>query len=114
MARSVNKIILVGRVGHDPDIHTTSKGKIAHFSLATNRRTIRKLTDCDESDRTDWHRLVLRGHLAEFAEDYVKTGDRVYVEGRLEYDSYRRAGVHIPTAEIVVTELVLITPKAQV
>jgi len=109
MSRSVNKITLIGNVGRDPDIQQTKNGtKVAHFSLATNRRP----TPGDDEQRTDWHRLTLWNRLAQFAEDYVRTGDRIYVEGRLEYDSYERDGVLIPTAEIIVAELVLLSSKA--
>ena len=110
MSRSVNKIILVGNVGRDPDIQQTKSGmKVAHLSLATNRRAG---AGDEASERTDWHRLTLWNRLAQFAEDYVKTGDRVYVEGRLEYDSYERDGVVIPTAEIMVREIVMLSSKS--
>ncbi len=110
MSRSVNKIILVGNVGQDPDIQVTGSGtKVAHFSLATNRR-IGGNGD-EPQERADWHRLTLWNRLAQFAEDYVTKGDRVYVEGRLEYDSYERDGVTIPTADVNVRELVLLSPR---
>ena len=109
MSRSVNKIILVGNVGRDPDIQQTKNGtKVAHFSLATNRRAP---SASDDEERTDWHRLTLWNRLAQFAEDYVRAGDRIYVEGRLEYDSYERDGVVIPTAEITGREVVLLSSK---
>jgi single-strand DNA-binding protein len=109
MSRSINKITLIGNVGRDPDIQQTKSGtKVAHFSLATNRRAP---SGSDEEERTDWHRLTLWNRQAQFAEDYIRTGDRVYVEGRLEYDSYERDGVVIPTAEINVREVVLLNSK---
>lgn len=110
MSRSVNKIILVGNVGQDPDIQETGNGtKVAHLSLATNRRTGGNGEEPQE--RADWHRLTLWNRLAQFAQDYVSKGDRVYVEGRLEYDSYERNGVTIPTADVNVRELVLLSPR---
>jgi single-strand DNA-binding protein len=110
MSRSVNKIILVGNVGQDPDIQETKSGKkVAHLSLATNRRI--SGNGDDPQERTDWHRLTLWNRLAQFAQDYVSKGDRVYVEGRLEYDSYEREGVTIPTADVNVRELVLLSPR---
>jgi single-strand DNA-binding protein len=110
MSRSVNKIILVGNVGQDPDIQETGSGtKVAHFSLATNRRTTQNGDEPQE--RADWHRLTLWNRLAQFAQDYVSKGDRIYVEGRLEYDSYERDGVTIPTAGVNVRELVLLSPR---
>lgn len=109
MSRSVNKIILVGNVGRDPELRETPAGTmVANLSLATNHRTA--ASSEEERERTDWHRLTLWNRLAVFAEEYVKKGDRVYVEGRLEYDSYERDGVTIPTAEINVRELVLLSP----
>jgi single-strand DNA-binding protein len=111
MSRSVNKITLIGNVGRDPDIQQTKSGiKVAHFSIATNRRAP---AGSEEEERTDWHRLTLWSRQAQFAEDYIRTGDRVYVEGRLEYDSYERDGVVIPTAEIHVNEVLLLTSKGQ-
>jgi single-strand DNA-binding protein len=111
MSRSVNRITLVGNVGRDPEVHETKNGtRVAHFSLATNRRT---QAGGEEGERTDWHRITLWNRLAQFAEDYIHTGDRLYIDGRLEYDSYERDGVTIPTAEIHVREVVLLTPKGE-
>lgn len=113
MSRSVNKIILVGNVGRDPELQETKTGtKVAHLSLATNRRFSTNGGEVEE--RTDWHRLTLWNRLAQLAEDYVQKGDRIYVEGRLEYDSYEREGVTIPTADVNVRELVLLSgPRAE-
>ncbi|MFW6199189.1 MAG: single-stranded DNA-binding protein [Gemmatimonadota bacterium] len=113
MSRSVNKIILVGNVGRDPDMRETKTGvKVAHFSLATNRR-FQRAGEEEPEERTDWHRLTCWNRLAQFAEDYISQGDRIYVEGRLEYDSYERDGVTIPTSEVVVSEVVLLSPRQQ-
>lgn len=110
MSRSVNRITLVGNVGRDPDIQTTKSGtKVAHLSLATNRRVP---AGTEGQERTDWHRLTFWNRLAQFAEDYIRTGDRIYVEGRLEYDSYERDGVVIPTADITVKEVVLLSSRS--
>jgi len=110
MSRSVNKVILVGNIGRDPDVQTTSGGtKVAHVSLATSRRVPR---NGSFEDRTEWHRLTLWDRLAQVAEDYVRKGDRVYVEGRMEYDSFEKNGVTIPTAQINVREIVMLgAPK---
>jgi single-strand DNA-binding protein len=109
MSRSVNKIILVGNVGRDPDIHLTQSGtKVAHLSLATNRRTGQ---EGEDAERTDWHRLTFWDRLAELAEEHIRVGARLYVEGRIEYDSYERDGVTIPTAEVHVREVVLLSPR---
>lgn len=109
MARSVNKIQLIGNVGRDPDIQHTQNGtKVAHLSLATDRW---RPNAPEDAKRTDWHRLTCWSKLAQFVEDHVATGDRLFVEGRLEYDSYERDGVTIPTAEITVHEVVMLSPK---
>jgi len=106
MGKSINKVILVGNVGRDPDIQTTSNGtKVAHMSLATSRRVPR---NGGFEERTEWHRLTLWEKLAQLAEDYVHKGDRVYIEGRIEYDSFEKNGVTVPTAEVIVRELVLL------
>jgi single-strand DNA-binding protein len=106
MSRSVNKLILVGHVGRDPDVQSTASGaKVAHFSLATTRRIPR---DSGFEERTQWHRLTLWNGLAELAAEYIRKGDRLYVEGRMEYDSYEKNGVTIPTAEVHVRELVML------
>lgn len=106
MSRSVNKIILVGNVGRDPEVRETQSGrKVAHTSLATNRWST---AGGEEGERTDWHRITFWNKQAQFAQDYLTAGDRIYVEGRLEYDSYERDGVTIPSAEIHVSELVLL------
>jgi single-strand DNA-binding protein len=113
MSRSVNKIILVGHVGRDPELRVTQTGvKVANLSLATNHRL--GTNGESERERTDWHRLTLWNRLAVFADEYVKKGDRLYVEGRLEYDSYERDGVTVPTAEVSVRELVLLSPRRDV
>ncbi len=106
MARSVNKLILVGNVGRDPEVQSTSNGhKVAHFSLATSRRIPR---ENGFEERTEWHRITVWNRLAELAEEYIRKGDRLYVEGRIQYDSYERDGVTIPTSEVWVRELVML------
>lgn len=106
MSRSINKVILVGNAGRDPDVQTTATGtKVAHLSLATSRRIPREETF---EERTEWHRLTFWDRLADIVEDHVRKGERLFVEGHLEYGSFRRNEVTIPTAEIVVRDLVLL------
>jgi single-strand DNA-binding protein len=86
MSRSLNKVMLICNVGSDPEIRTTSGGtKMAKVSLATSR------TYNDRSgqrqEKTEWHRLTFWDRMAEIVEQYVKKGDRLYVEGRLEYST---------------------------
>lgn len=106
MGRSVNRIILVGNVGSDPDVRRTSAGTpVAHLSLATNRRFRR---NGETHERTDWHRLTFWSGAAEIVEKYVRRGARLYVEGRLEYGSYERDGQSVPTADVIVHEFVFL------
>ena len=108
MSRSLNKLTLIGNVGADPEVRTTTSGKkLVKFSVATNHRW----TDSDgqPQERTDWHRLTCWGKLADVVEEFVSTGDRVYVEGQVQYGSYDRDdGVSIPTVEIHVRELLML------
>jgi single stranded DNA-binding protein len=62
--------------------------------------------------RTEWHRITVWDRLAELAEEYIRKGDRLYIEGRVQYDSYERDGVTIPTADVVVRELVMLGSAA--
>jgi single-strand DNA-binding protein len=106
MSRCINKITLLGNVGRDPDVNTTADGtKVAHLSMATSRRVPR---NGGFENRTEWHRLTLWDRLAQLAEDHIRKGDRLFVEGRMEYDSYERNGETIPTAEITVRDVVLL------
>ncbi|HEX2076771.1 MAG TPA: single-stranded DNA-binding protein, partial [Longimicrobium sp.] len=87
MSRSLNKAILIGNLGQDPEIRTTGSGsRVAQFSLATTR------TWNDQSgqkqEKTEWHRIVVWGKLVDIVERYVKKGDRLYVEGEIQYRQY--------------------------
>jgi single-strand DNA-binding protein len=84
MSRSLNKVMLIGNVGNDPEIRVTSSGvKVAKVSLATNRTWNDR--SGQQQERTEWHRLNLWDRLADVVEQYVHKGDRLYVEGRIEY-----------------------------
>lgn len=90
MAKSINKAILVGNVGQDPEVRATQSGtKVAKFSLATNNKW--KDRDGNAQERVEWHRITCWGKLAEIVEQYVHKGDRLYVEGRIEYTTVDNA-----------------------
>lgn len=109
MSRSVNRVILVGNAGSDPDVRETSKGTpVAHVSLATNRSFE---TESGPQQRTEWHRLTFWGGAAETVETYLRKGTRLYVEGRIEYGSYERDEVTIPTTDVVVQDFVFLDPR---
>lgn len=83
-SRGVNKAILVGNVGNDPEIRATSSGaRIAKFSLATNRSWT--ASSGQKQEKTEWHHVTCFGKLTDIVEQWVKKGDRLYVDGRIEY-----------------------------
>ena len=84
MARGVNKVILVGNIGSDPDMKYTQGGMaICTLSLATT--SVRKDTEGNQQERTEWHRVKLFGKLGEIAGEYIKKGRQVYIEGEIRY-----------------------------
>ena len=106
---SVNKVILVGNCGRDPEIRYLPSGQaVAIVSVATSTR--RKDKNTGESiESTEWHRVTFYDRLAEIAGEYVKKGRPIYVEGRLKYGKYTdQAGVEKNTVDIVATELQLL------
>jgi len=85
MSRSLNKVMLIGNVGSDPEIRATGSGnRVAKLSVATNRSWTDRTTG-QKTDKTEWHRLTFFGRLVDVVEQWVKKGDRLYVEGRIEY-----------------------------
>lgn len=108
MSRSLNKVLLIGNVGSDPEIRATSSGsRVAKVSLATNRQFQDR--SGQNQERTEWHRLTFFGRLADIVEQYVKKGDRLYAEGRLEYSQTQdeNGGTRYWT-DIVVNEMVML------
>ncbi len=108
MAKSVNKVILIGNLGKDPELKHTSGGTaVANFTLATNERF--KDKEGNWQDRTEWHTIVLWQRLAEIAAEYLKKGRSVYIEGRLQTRSWEdKQGQKRYTTEIVASDLVLL------
>jgi single-strand DNA-binding protein len=108
MAKSVNKVILIGNLGKDPELKHTSGGTaVATMTVATNERF--KDKSGEWQDRTEWHNVVLWQRLAEIAAEYLKKGRSVYVEGRLQTRSWEdKQGQKRYTTEIVASDLVLL------
>lgn len=79
----VNKVILVGNVGRDPEIRYVEKRPVASFSLATTERAYRASNGAEVPERTEWHNIVMWDHNAEIAERYITKGTKLYVEGKL-------------------------------
>jgi single-strand DNA-binding protein len=108
MARSLNKAMLIGNVGSDPEIRMTPSGaKVAKVSLATNR--VYQDRTGQQQERTDWHRLTFFGKLSDIVEQWVNKGDRIFVEGRIEYSQTQddQGGTRYWT-DIVVSDLVML------
>jgi len=112
--KSVNKVILVGNLGKDPEVKYTPQGKpVAKFTLATNERY--KDKDGQWQDRTEWHNVVLWERLAEIAGEYLKKGGKVYIEGRLRTDSWddKTTGQKKYMTTIVGNDLVLLGGRGE-
>ena len=107
MSRSLNKVMLIGNVGNDPEIRALSSGaRVAKVSLATNRTWSDRAGQ--QQERTEWHRLTFFGRLVDVVEQWVKKGDRLYVEGRIEYSQVEGEGGTRYFTDIVVTEMVML------
>jgi len=109
MARGVNKVILLGNLGKDPEVKYTQSGMaVANFSLATSSSV--KDKDGNWQDKTEWHNIKAFGRTAEIAGEYLKKGRTVYLEGRIHYDSWddKETGQKKYMTQILVNELTLI------
>ena len=102
---SVNKAILIGNLGADPELRYTPGGKaVASFSMATTERFKNK--EGEQQERTAWHNIVCWGRTAEIANEYLKKGRSVYIEGRIQYRSYDdKDGIKRYRTEIVTQQL---------
>ena len=103
---SVNKVILVGNTGRDPEIRYLPSGQaVANVSLATSSRRKDKTTG-ESIEDTQWHRITFYDRLAEIAGEYLKKGKQVYIEGRLKYGKYTdKDGIERNTVDIVASEM---------
>lgn len=114
MSRSLNKVMLIGNVGNDPEVRATNNGaRVATLNLATTRTWNGQ--GGDRQEKTEWHRCVLwnarasGGGLADVVEKYVRKGDRLYIEGSIEYRQWQdREGQTRYTTEIRVREMVML------
>jgi single-strand DNA-binding protein len=114
MAKSVNKVILLGNVGKDPEIRSTPGGTmVANFTLATSDR--QKDAQGNWQDRTEWHNLVAFTRTAEIIRDYVKKGSKLYVEGKIQTRSWddKESGQKRYRTEIIVNDLSLLSGREE-
>ncbi|HEX2716214.1 MAG TPA: single-stranded DNA-binding protein [Gemmatimonadaceae bacterium] len=116
MSRSLNKVTLIGNLGNDPEVRSTSGGnRVATFSLATSRSW--NGPSGDRQEKTEWHRCVVwntkTSQLADIVERYVKKGDKLYVEGRIEYRQWQdKEGQTRYSTEINVRELIMLSGRS--
>ena len=112
MAKSVNKVILLGNVGKDPEIRSTGSGTmVANFTLATSDRF--QDAQGNWQDRTEWHNLVAFKRLAEIVRDYVKKGSKLYIEGKIQTRSWEDKDTKAKRyrTEIIVNDLSLLSGR---
>ncbi len=106
MSRALNKVMLIGNVGNEPEIRATGSGaRVAKVSLATNRSWQDR--SGNQQEKTEWHRLTFFGRLTDIVEQWVKKGDRLYVEGRIEYSQTEGEGGTKYWTDIVVNEMIM-------
>ena len=110
MGKSVNKVILLGHAGKDPEVHILRSGTLVNLSLATSERY--KDNHGEWQERTEWHNLVGYQRIGEILRDYVQKGSRIFVEGELRTRSWedRESGQRRYRSEVVLTEINLLSP----
>ncbi|MCH7816926.1 MAG: single-stranded DNA-binding protein [Proteobacteria bacterium] len=110
-SRGVNKVILVGNVGNEPEFRVMPNGNgVANVSIATSETWKDKNTG-EQQEKTEWHRVVFFNRLAEIVEQYVKKGSKLYIEGRLQTRSWEQDGVKRYTTEIVASEMQMLDSR---
>ena len=109
---SLNKVMLIGNLGKDPEVRYTASGQaVASFNLATSEKFKNKSGEWEE--RTEWHRVTLWARLAEVAGEYLSKGKTVYIEGRLQTREYEKDGIKRYTTEIVGEKMQMLSPKGE-
>lgn len=116
MSRGINKVILIGNLGADPEVrYMPQGGAVANFTVATSESWTDKATN-EKKEQTEWHRVVIYNRLAEIAGEYLKKGSKVYIEGKLKTRKWQdQQGVERYTTEIVANEMQMLdgNPAAQ-
>lgn len=105
MARGINKVILVGNLGADPDVRYSASGSaVTRINVATTDAWRDKQSG-EQQERTEWHRVVFFGRLAEIAAEYLRKGQQVYIEGSLRTSSYEKEGQKHYSTDIIANEM---------
>jgi len=109
--RGINKVILIGNLGNDPEVRYTPSGTaVANVTIATNESWKDRNTG-ERQERTEWHRVVFFSRLAEIVEQYLKKGSKVFVEGRLQTRSWEQDGVKRYTTEIIANDMQMLDSR---
>ena len=110
---SVNKVILMGNVGKDPEYKDFDNGgSVAQFTLATTDRAFKTANGTEVPERTEWHNIVLQNGLAKIAKEYVKKGDKLYIEGKIRTRSYENNnGVKRYVTEVYGYKMEMLSPN---
>ena len=107
----VNKVILVGRLGKDPEVRNLENGAtVANFTLATSE-SYKDRTTGEKKEVTEWHNIVLWKTLAEISQKYLHKGDMIYVEGKLRTRSWEKEGVTRYTTEVIADNMTMLSTK---
>lgn len=110
---SLNKVILIGNVGRDPEVRYISDNvPVASFTLATTKRGYKTQDGKEVPEKTEWHNIVIWRGLAKVAEQYVRKGTQLYVEGELQTRSWEKDGVKHYTTEIIANDMQLLGRKS--
>jgi len=113
MARGINKVILVGNLGRDPETrYMPSGGAVTNVSIATSKGW-KDRDSGEQKERTEWHRIVFFNRLAEIAGEYLKKGSKVYIEGELRTRDWEKDGQKHYTTEIVANELQMLDSRGE-
>lgn len=114
MARGINKVILIGNLGADPEVrYNATGGAIANITIATSESWTDKQTN-EKKEVTEWHRVVIYQRLAEIAGEYLRKGSKVYIEGRLRTRKWQdNQGVERYTTEIIASELQMLDGRGE-
>lgn len=111
-SRGINKVILVGNVGQDPETrYMPNGGAVTNLSLATSE-TWKDKNSGEQQERTEWHRVVFYQRLAEIVAEYVKKGSKLYVEGRLQTRSWEQDGVKRYSTEIIANDMQMLDSRS--
>ena len=106
----VNKVILIGRVGNEPDIKVIGEKKVANFSFATSE-TYKDKNSGDKIENTEWHRITIWGSLADVVENYTKKGSKLYLEGKNMTRSYEKDVHTFYVTEVICDQLIMLDKK---